>query len=80
MKATSRLIKAKHYGTCAICKTRIAIGALIVRLEKPVSWIVSNRLVPHGLGRFFVDQRSSQYAHGDCWDEYKEAKDGEKAT
>ena len=69
MKATSRLLKAKHYGTCAICKTRISKGALIVRLEKPVSWIVNNRLIPHGGGRFFVDQRSSQYVHAKCMEE-----------
>ena len=78
MKATSRLFKAKQHGTCAICRTRITIGTLIVRLEKPVAWIVNNRLKRHSGGRFFVDQRSSQYVHGDCWDEYKEAKDGAK--
>ena len=75
MKASSRLFKAKQYGTCAICRTSISIGALIVRLEKPVSWIERKHLMRNSGGRFFVDQRSSQYVHGDCWDEYKEAKD-----
>ena len=75
MKTSSRLFKAKQHGTCAICKTRISIGALIVRLEKPIAWIESKRLIPRGGGRFFVDQRSSQYVHGDCLEEYKEVKD-----
>lgn len=76
MKASSRPFKSKYdSGRCAVCKRRILAGALIVRLEKPVPWVVSNRLVPDGGGRFFVDQRSLQYAHGDCLEEYKEAKD-----
>ena len=77
MNASSRLFKAKEYGTCAICRTRISIGALIVRLEKPIAWIESKRLIPRGGGRFFTAQRSSQYVHGDCLEEYKEAKDEE---
>lgn len=77
MKAASRLFKSKHdSGRCPICRRRIVKGQLIVRLEKPVSWIEQKKLIPHSGGRFFVDQQSSQYAHGDCLEEYKEAKDG----
>jgi hypothetical protein len=77
MKASSRPFKAKHDGgRCPICRRRISKGALIVRLERVVTWIEQKRLVPNGRGRFFVDQQSSQYAHSKCLDERKEAKDG----
>ena len=66
MKAASRPFKSTLPGRCAICRRPIANGQSIVKLEKPVSWIESKRLIPRGGGRFFTDQKSSQYAHADC--------------
>ena len=66
MKAASKPFKSKHPGRCAICKRRITEGQSIVKLEKPVSWIESKRLIPHGGGMFFTDQKSTQYVHEDC--------------
>ena len=75
MKAASRLFKSKYTsGRCPICKLRIVEGQLIVRLDKPVSWIEQKKLVPYGGGRFFTDQKSSQFAHADCLEEYNERK------
>jgi len=66
MKASSRPFKAKQHGTCAACRDAISVDDMIVRLQKPVTWIESKRLIPRGGGRFFVDRRSSQYAHAEC--------------
>lgn len=74
MNAISRPFVAKHLGRCPHCKRRIVEGQLIVRLEKPVTWIAQKRLIPHSGGRFFVDQLSSQHAHADCQEEYNERK------
>ena len=72
MKATSKPFKASFTsGRCAACRRRILADTFIVKLEKTVTWIESKRLIPRGGGRFFVDQRSSQYAHDECM----EAKD-----
>ena len=70
MKAASKPFKSQYAGArCPICKRRIAKDASIVRLEKPVTWIESKRLIPHGGGRFFTDLKSSQYAHAECIEE-----------
>ena len=66
MKVSSKPFKARQHGTCAVCRKAITKRAMIVRLEKPVAWIENKKLIPHGGGRFFVDQRSSQYAHAGC--------------
>ena len=74
MKAASRPFQSKHPGRCPICKLRITEGQSIVKLENPVTWIATKRLIPHGGGRFFTDRQSSQYAHDECINE-KEQED-----
>ena len=81
MKAASRLFKSKYTsGRCPVCKLRIVEGQLIVRLDKPVSWIERKRLMQNSGGMFFTDQKSSQLAHADCLEEYKEAKDAKDGS
>ena len=67
MKAASAPFASKYdSGRCPVCKRRISKGAMIVRLEKPVKWIESKRLIPNSRGRFFTDLQTSQYAHDEC--------------
>ena len=70
--------KAKHLGRCGKCHDYIYDGEMIVRMEKPVSWIERRRLIPYSGGRFFVDQKTTQYAHEKCPDipETKTGYDG----
>ena len=70
MKATSRPFKSKYdSGRCPLCKRRISKDDLIQRLEKTVTWIESKRLIPHGGGRFFTDQKTANHAHAKCLEE-----------
>ena len=55
-------------GRCGICKKRIVEGQLIVKLEKPITWIES-KLIPHGRGKFFRNKRTSEYVHAKCLEE-----------
>ena len=72
MKATTRPFKSKYTsGRCPRCKRRILADDLIVRLDKTVTWIAQQRLIPHGRGRFFTDLKSSQYAHAKCMDKHE---------
>ena len=38
-------------------------------IMKAFRWIEQKRLIPHGGGRFFTDQPSSQYVHAQCLEE-----------
>ena len=70
MKAASRPFKSKYdSGRCPICKRRISKDALIVRLEKNVTWIESKRLIPNSGGRFFTNLKTSNHAHAKCLEE-----------
>ena len=74
MKAASKPFKSKYdSGRCPICKRRISKDALIVRLEKTVTWIEQKRLVPNGRGRFFTDQKTADYAHAECIEEKEQS-------
>ena len=69
MKASSRPFKSKYNsGRCGICKRRIIKDQLIVKLEIPIVWIQS-KLIPHGRGKFYRNEKTSAYAHAECLEE-----------
>ena len=61
-----KAFKATYLGRCGKCRDYIYDGEMIVRLEEPVSWLVRERLIPYGHGRFFEDKKTTQYAHDVC--------------
>ena len=66
MKATGRPFKATHYGQCPIGGVHpIKKGDLIVKIEKPESWLQEHMT----RGRTYHTKRSTQYVHVKCLEE-----------